>query len=104
MRFISFGSGSSGNCYLLYTDTDALFIDEGVGVRALKKYFRDYGLSMSKVKHILITHDHADHIKCVGSLSYDYQLPVYATQIVHDGSDRNYCASRKVSAGLRRIV
>ena len=104
MRFISFGSGSSGNCYLLYTDTDALFIDAGVGVRALKKYFRDYGLSMSKVKHILITHDHADHIKCVGSLSYDYQLPVYATQIVHDGIDRNYCVSRKVSAGLRRIV
>lgn len=104
MRFVSFGSGSSGNCYLLSTGTDALFIDAGVGVRALKKYFRDYGLNQSKVRHILITHDHADHIKCVGSLSYDYQLPVYATQKVHDGIDRNYCITRKVSLGLRRIV
>lgn len=104
INFISFGSGSSGNCYYLYTDNDGLLIDAGVGVRALKKYFRDYGLSLSKVRHILITHDHADHIKCVGSLSYDYQLPVYATQIVHEGIDRNYCVTRKVNMGLRKMV
>ena len=29
LRFISFGSGSSGNCYLLFTDTDCLMIDCG---------------------------------------------------------------------------
>lgn len=45
LRFISFGSGSSGNCYLLTTPTDGLLIDIGVGLRSLKKNFRDYGLS-----------------------------------------------------------
>ena len=29
LNFISFGSGSSGNCYLLYTESDALLIDLG---------------------------------------------------------------------------
>ena len=82
LKFISFGSGSSGNCYFLFTENDGLLIDTGVGVRTLKKHFRDYGLSLSQVHHIFITHDHADHIKCVGSLSHDYHLPVYATAAV----------------------
>ncbi len=104
LRFISFGSGSSGNCYYLYTDSDGLMIDAGVGVRALKKYFRDYGLSLSHLHHLLITHDHADHIKCVGSISHDLLLPVYATEQVHQGIDRNYCVTRKVNAADRRVV
>ena len=104
LRFISFGSGSSGNCYFLWTETDSLLIDTGVGIRTLKKYFRDYGLSMSKIHRILVTHDHADHIKCVGSMSHEYQLPVFATRPVHVGIDRNYCVARKVSQDLRRYI
>ena len=104
LRFISFGSGSSGNCYYLWTETDSLLIDTGVGIRTLKKYFRDYGLSMSKIHRILVTHDHADHIKCVGSMSHEYQLPVFATRPVHVGIDRNYCVARKVSQDLRRYI
>lgn len=104
LKFISFGSGSSGNCYLLYTGNDALMIDAGVGVRTLKKHFRDYGLSLSQVHHLLITHDHADHIKCVGSISNDLHLPVYATAPVHQGIDRNYCVSRKVDVADRHFI
>ena len=104
LKFISLGSGSSGNCYFIYTETDGLLIDVGVGIRTLKKHFKDYGLNMALVHRLLITHDHADHIKSVGSMSHDYHLPVYATQIVHEGIDRNYCVVRKVSADLRHLV
>lgn len=104
LRFISFGSGSSGNCYYIYTDTDGIMIDAGVGVRALKKYFRDYGISLTQVHHLLITHDHADHIKCVGSISHDWHLPVYATALVHQGIDRNYCVTRKVNPADRHLL
>ena len=45
-KFISFGSGSCGNCYYLYTENDGLLIDVGVGTRSLKKSFGDYGLHM----------------------------------------------------------
>ena len=104
LKFISFGSGSSGNCYLLFTDTDALMIDAGVGIRALKKYFRDYGLSFARVHHLLITHDHADHIKCVGSINHELHLPVYATELVHKGIDRNYCVTHKVDPADRHLL
>ncbi len=104
MKFISFGSGSSGNCYLLTTPNDALLIDLGVGLRGLKKDFREYGFSLSAVHHVLITHDHADHIKSVGSFSHDYNIPVYATREVHVGINRNYCITQKISADLARVI
>jgi len=96
LKFISLGSGSSGNCYYLFTESDGLIIDVGIGVRALKKYFVDYGLSQSKIHHILLTHDHADHVKSVGSLSSSYHLPVYATALTFSGINRNYSIRRKV--------
>ena len=74
LKFISFGSGSSGNCYMLMTPTDGLLIDIGVGLRGLKKDFRDYGLSMSQVHHVLVTHDHADHIKSVGGKGHNFPV------------------------------
>lgn len=104
LRFISFGSGSSGNCYCLYTDTDALLIDVGVGIRTLKKQFREYGLSMSRINNVLITHDHADHVKSVGSMSHDYGLPVYTTHRVHVGIDKNYCVRRKIEPGRIKVI
>ncbi|MBE6247647.1 MAG: MBL fold metallo-hydrolase [Prevotella sp.] len=104
LKFISFGSGSSGNCYLLATPTDALLIDIGVGLRTLKKSFRDYGCSFSQVHHVLITHDHADHIKSVGSFSHEYGVPVYATREVHEGINRNYCVVKKIAPGLTCLV
>jgi phosphoribosyl 1,2-cyclic phosphodiesterase len=104
LKFISFGSGSSGNCYWLATPTDALLIDIGVGLRGLKKDCRNYGVSLSMVHHVLITHDHADHIKSVGSFSNDYCVPVYATREVHDGINRNYCVTKKIAPSLACTV
>lgn len=104
LKLICFGSGSSGNCYYLYTESDALMIDAGVGVRLLKKQFRDYGLSLSSVRHVLVTHDHADHVKSIGSLSRDYGLPVYATHRVHVGIEKNYCVRCKISQERVKVI
>lgn len=104
LKFISFGSGSSGNCYFLATETDALIIDIGVGLRGLRKSCKEYGVSLQKVHHVLVTHDHADHIKSVGSISADFTLPIYATREVHAGINRNYCVTKKVAPELVRYV
>lgn len=104
LKFISLGSGSSGNCYFLYTETDGLLIDAGVGIKTLKKHFKDYGLKLTQIHRILITHDHADHVKSVGTVSYEMHLPVYATEKVHAGIDKNYCVQRKVNAEYRHYI
>ena len=104
LRFISFASGSSGTSYSLYTETDSILIDVGVGIRALKKHFHNYGLRFEDVHHIFITHDHADHVKSVGSLSTDYHLPVYATRKIHVGIERNYCVRKKIAPNHVHVI
>ena len=96
LRFLSFGSGSSGNCYYLYTENFGLLIDIGISMRRLKKYFTDYGLHMSDVKAVIVTHDHADHVKSVGQFSALHDVPVYATALVHEGIATNYCVRKKI--------
>ena len=104
LNFISFGSGSSGNCYFLYTETDGLLIDIGIGIRAIKKHFKDYGIPLSSIHNILITHDHADHVKSVGCLSTEFNLPVFTTTLVHDGILRNFCVQKKIKNECKRYI
>lgn len=96
MKFISFGSGSSGNCYYLFTEKEGLMVDVGIGIRSLKKAFHDYGLPINGIKTIMLTHDHADHVKSVGNLSHDFSIPVYTTRKVHHGVTKNYCVKHKI--------
>lgn len=104
LKFISFGSGSSGNCYYLSTGTDGLLLDAGVAIRKLKKYLHDYDIKIESVKNILVTHDHADHIKSVGALSTEYNIPVHATREVHEGIGRNYSVHKKVPVSLAHVI
>ena len=104
LRFISFGSGSCGNCYYLYTEDYGLLIDLGVGIRKLKKYFQDYGLSLADIKSVLVTHDHADHVKAVGSLCNPFNIPAYATAEVHEGIRRNYVVRKKIESENIRTI
>ncbi len=104
LKFISFGSGSSGNCYYIFSETCGILIDAGIGIRKLKKHFDEYGLRFKDIKHILITHDHADHVKSIGQISNKYSLPVYATEKVHEGITRNYCVHNKINADNIRTI
>lgn len=105
LKFISFGSGSSGNCYCLLTENDGLIIDSGIGIRTLKKYCANYQINIREnIHNILITHDHADHIKSVGLLSKEFALPVHATSDVHQGINRNYSVHEKVATSMVRII
>ncbi len=79
LKFISFGSGSSGNCYYLSNGQDAIIIDAGVGIRAVKKNFLKYGINPAKIKAILVTHDHMDHSRTVGALSRLLNVKVYSS-------------------------
>ena len=100
-KFISFGSGSSGNCYYLSAiEGEAILIDAGIGIRKIKRYMKEYGLSMSHIKGIIVTHDHADHVKGAGYLSQEFNLPVYTTATIHKGMLENYNQTKKVDECL----
>lgn len=103
LSFISLASGSSGNCYYLGTAQYGILIDAGIGIRTIKKVLKDYGIDFSRIVAVLITHDHADHIKTVGCLGEKFNIPVYTTEAVHKGIEK----SRYVEESLvrsRRII
>lgn len=53
-------TGSVGNCYLLTTEKETLILDCGIGIKDIKRGL-DYDLS--KIKGVIVTHSHADHVK-----------------------------------------
>lgn len=102
--FRSFASGSSGNCYYLGTDRSAILIDAGIGIRTIRKHFKEAGMEFEKLRAVFVTHDHADHIKAVGHLANRFHLPVYATPEVHKGMQHSYCMSERLSAPEKQFI
>ena len=76
MRFVSFSSGSCGNCYLLMGPHSGVLIDAGVGIRRIRKELDNLQLGYSALSAILVTHDHGDHIRSLGSFCKRLSLPV----------------------------
>ncbi len=94
--FRSFASGSSGNCYYLGTHQQGILIDAGISARAIRNHLRDMELDFPNIMGILVTHDHADHIRAVGTLGERFHIPVYGTPNIHAGIDRNYGVKEKL--------
>ena len=103
IKFLSLASGSSGNCYYLGTETYGILIDAGIGVRTIKKVLKEYGLNFEQIQAVLVTHDHADHIKAVGTLGEKYGIPIYATPETHKGINKSYCMTEKLSTSVRHL-
>ena len=56
------GSSSSGNCYIIENDSEALVIEAGVRFVEVKKAL---GFNIRKVSGCLISHQHKDHAKYI---------------------------------------
>ena len=105
MKFISLGSGSSGNCYLLQSGETSILLDAGISIRSLKKYLKDFDMSLEDdVSAVFVTHDHADHIKSVGNIANECGKTIYATQLVHEGIACNRCLKIQVPANRMAFV
>lgn len=104
IKFLSLASGSSGNCYYLSDGDTSILIDGGLGIRSVKKVFKEYSLNLDDIKGVFVTHDHADHIKAVGHLAGKHNLPIYATKEVHEGIQKSYCMTEKLSDTHKKIL
>ena len=79
MKFCVLGSGSKGNATFIASDKAAVLIDAGLGIADLKAKLSSLGVQPSELSGVLVTHEHGDHIKTIGTLSERYGVPVYAS-------------------------
>ena len=82
--FLSLVSGSSGNSTLLSHKNTTILVDLGMSCKKLEQTITQLNMSMADIDAILVTHEHADHIKGVATVSKKYNLPVYATLKTHE--------------------
>lgn len=99
--FRSLASGSSGNCYYLGTQYSGILIDAGISARLIQRHLREMNLDFQNIQGVLVTHDHADHIRAVGTLGERVHLPIYTTREIHGGIDRNYGVKEKLKTSRR---
>lgn len=102
-RFLSLSSGSNGNCYYIGNEKTALVIDMGISLRMLRQRLMANGLDVGSIDMILVTHDHIDHIKCLGSVAGKLSVPVFATAKVHSALENRPCTSGQIG-GCRRVL
>lgn len=101
-QFVSLSSGSNGNCYYIGNDTCGILIDAGIGTRTIKKRMGQVGLSVDRVRCVLVSHDHFDHIRSLGTFAERFQKPVYATAPCIRAFDRHYCTRGYLGPGRCR--
>ncbi len=63
LRFCSFASGSTGNCYLLKTENTNLLVDVGIAGKRIIGGLESCAVKPEQIDGILVTHEHTDHIK-----------------------------------------
>ena len=95
--FMSFGSGSSGNCSYLGTFDNGILIDAGVDVDSVFTNLKLNGIFPHAVKGIILTHDHQDHVRYIYSYLRNYKhLRVYCTPKLLIGLLRRHNISSRI--------
>lgn len=103
-QFQSFGSGSSGNAYVIRTDGSQIMIDAGVGIRKLRKMLREYGVSLGKMDGILVTHNHIDHVRSLGILTQKDKVRTFLTAGTLKGIHYNPAITKKPNPDTTTLI
>lgn len=104
LNFISFGSGSSGNCAYVGDGEQGLLIDAGVDDGTVISELRRHGIRMESIKGILLTHDHSDHVRFVYKLIRKRtHIGLYCTPKTLNGMLRRHSISNRIKDYHRPI-
>ncbi len=89
VHFTILGSGSSGNCAYLETESTRLLIDAGLSARQIRQRLLTLGKAPEGLQGILLTHEHSDHVQGLSVLASKLQIPVYCNRLTRDAVVRD---------------
>ena len=79
-KFCSLFSGSTGNSLLVKTENSKILVDAGESAKKIEQALSLLNVNVADLDGILVTHEHLDHVKSLGTLSKKYNIPVYANE------------------------
>ncbi len=80
MRCSVLASGSTGNAVYVEAGDTRILVDAGIGWRQLDGALKGISVAGVDLDALLVTHEHSDHIKSVGSIVKKWKLPVYTSE------------------------
>lgn len=84
LDFCSLYSGSTGNCLFIHSNKTKILIDAGASAKSIVLALASIDIDINDINAILVTHEHIDHVKSIGTLSKKYNIPVYANSETWD--------------------
>lgn len=79
-NFCSLYSGSTGNSLFVESDNSKILIDAGESAKKIENALSLYDVDIKDIDAIIVTHEHSDHAKSLGTLSKKYNIAVYANK------------------------
>jgi phosphoribosyl 1,2-cyclic phosphodiesterase len=80
MNLISLQSGSNGNCIYIEAGDVKLLFDAGISGKQAAERLSLAGRDIACVDALIISHDHADHVRCAGIYQRRFGFPLYVTE------------------------
>ena len=78
MRFCPLASGSKGNVLFLETKQKRLLIDVGLSAKQVEERLKKINVDPKTIDAVMITHEHADHVRGLEVFASKFDLPVFA--------------------------
>lgn len=79
LRFAVLGSSSSGNALLVYSEQTRILVDNGFSFKRLAASLAGVGVAPESLDAVVVTHEHGDHIRGLGTLARRTRVPVFMT-------------------------
>jgi len=86
MEISALASGSSGNCFYIGNEKEAILIDAGISAKQIINRLLQIGGNPEKIKAIFITHEHIDHVRGSDVIARKLRIPVFATKATEQKS------------------
>lgn len=97
LRFMSFGSGSSGNCSYIGTPSCGILVDAGCDNNRVIAELAANSIDPATIQGILLTHDHGDHVRYAYAILRRFRhMRLFATPKAMTGLLRRHSMSRRI--------
>ncbi|HEX5734855.1 MAG TPA: MBL fold metallo-hydrolase [Blastocatellia bacterium] len=96
MRLILLGSGSSGNALYVESGATSVLVDVGLSAKETARRLSEAGIDAARLTAIVVTHEHADHVKGVRVMSKTAEVPVFISD-----STREECRFAAGGSGMQ---
>ena len=73
-KFCSLYSGSTGNSLFVETDNTKVLVDTGESCKKIVEGLSSINVSADEIDAIIITHEHIDHVKSLGTISKKFKI------------------------------